>query len=172
MSKVGSYIAGALQGYLVDMASFKAGVTNLGDLKDPAIAKRFDADGDGIVGFEDFFAFADNFGRDERAKLLALAHQYIGLPFATELEEVFPNPFNSSTVIRYHVAQPEEISIDVFGMTGQKVRTLVGDLQQPGIYELTWDGRNDVGSTVSTGVYFVRIQTETSASSKKLTYLK
>ncbi len=47
MSKVGSYIAGALQGYLVDMASFKAGVTNLGDLKDPAIAKRFDADGDG-----------------------------------------------------------------------------------------------------------------------------
>ena len=47
MTKVGHYIKGALQGYLVDTASFEAGVTNLGDLKDPEIAKRFDADGDG-----------------------------------------------------------------------------------------------------------------------------
>ena len=47
MSKVGHYIQGALQGYLVDMDSYNAGVHNLGDLKDPAIAARFDADGDG-----------------------------------------------------------------------------------------------------------------------------
>jgi glycine betaine/proline transport system substrate-binding protein len=47
MSKVGDYIAGALQGYLVDIESYNAGVTNLGDLKDPATAARFDADGDG-----------------------------------------------------------------------------------------------------------------------------
>jgi glycine betaine/proline transport system substrate-binding protein len=47
MSKVGNYIAGALQGYLVDIESYNAGVTNLGDLKDPATAARFDADGDG-----------------------------------------------------------------------------------------------------------------------------
>ena len=45
--RVGNLISGALQGYLVDKASYEAGVTNLGDLKDPAIAKRFDADGDG-----------------------------------------------------------------------------------------------------------------------------
>ena len=47
MSKVGNYIPGALQGYLVDKASFDAGVTNLGDLSDAAVAARFDADGDG-----------------------------------------------------------------------------------------------------------------------------
>ena len=47
MSKVGQYIPGALQGYLVDMASFKAGVTNLGDLAKPDVAKHFDSDGDG-----------------------------------------------------------------------------------------------------------------------------
>ena len=47
MTKVGHYIKGALQGYLVDAESYDAGVTNLGDLKDPEIAKRFDADGDG-----------------------------------------------------------------------------------------------------------------------------
>lgn len=47
LTKVGHYIKGALQGYLVDSASYEAGVTNLGDLKDPETAKRFDADGDG-----------------------------------------------------------------------------------------------------------------------------
>ena len=47
LSKVGTFIEGALQGYLVDKASYDAGVTNLGDLKDPEVAKRFDADGDG-----------------------------------------------------------------------------------------------------------------------------
>lgn len=49
MSKVGNYIAGALQGYLVDSASYAAGVQNLGDLKDPEVAKRFDADGNGTA---------------------------------------------------------------------------------------------------------------------------
>ena len=47
LSKVGTLIEGALQGYLVDKASYDAGVTNLGDFKDPEIAKKFDADGDG-----------------------------------------------------------------------------------------------------------------------------
>lgn len=47
MTKVGSYIPGALQGYLVDIDSYNSGVTNLGDLKDPEVAKRFDSDGDG-----------------------------------------------------------------------------------------------------------------------------
>lgn len=47
MSRVGDYISGSLQGYLVDIDSYNAGVTNLGDLKDPAVAARFDADGDG-----------------------------------------------------------------------------------------------------------------------------
>lgn len=47
MTKVGQYIPGALQGYLVDKASYDAGVRNLGDLKKPAVAKRFDSDGNG-----------------------------------------------------------------------------------------------------------------------------
>ena len=47
MTKVGQYIPGALQGYLVDMESYNSGITNLGDLKDPEVAKRFDSDGDG-----------------------------------------------------------------------------------------------------------------------------
>ncbi len=49
MSKVGTFISGALQGYLVDTESYNAGIQNLGDLKDPEIAKRFDADGNGTA---------------------------------------------------------------------------------------------------------------------------
>lgn len=47
LSMIGTYVSGSLQGYLVDKASYEAGVKNIGDLKDPAVAKRFDADGDG-----------------------------------------------------------------------------------------------------------------------------
>lgn len=49
LSRVGDYIPGALQGYMVDIKSYEAGVRNIGDLKDPAVAKRFDADGDGTA---------------------------------------------------------------------------------------------------------------------------
>ena len=49
MTKVGNFIGGALQGYLVDSASYAAGVQNIGDLKDPEVAKRFDADGNGTA---------------------------------------------------------------------------------------------------------------------------
>ena len=49
MTKIGNFIGGALQGYLVDSASYAAGVQNIGDLKDPEIAKRFDADGNGTA---------------------------------------------------------------------------------------------------------------------------
>ncbi|MFH1312680.1 MAG: N-acetylmuramoyl-L-alanine amidase [Candidatus Eisenbacteria bacterium] len=69
-----------------------------------------------------------------------------------------PNPFNSSTSICYQLAGPcQEVRLVVYDTEGREVRTIVDEGQPPGIYEVRWDGRDDVGRTVCPGVYFFRI---------------
>ena len=48
--------------------------------------------------------------------------------------------------------------MDIFDLTGQKVRTLVRDIREPGFYKITWDGTSEQGITVSTGIYLTRLQ--------------
>ncbi len=117
----------------------------------------FDLSGNGIVDFDDFFLFADNFGKEAQAKLIALAREYIGLP-ATALEQSYPNPFNSSTTIRYLLAQAGWVHLDIYDMSGQKVRPLANTQRASGVYTATWDGTNEQGQAVATGIYFVRLQ--------------
>ena len=117
-----------------------------------------DLSGNGTVDFEDFFLFADSFGKEDRAKLMALAQQYLGLPMASRLEQNYPNPFNSSTVVRYNLGQPGLVQLEVFALTGQKVKSLVRAQQAPGSYQVSWDGKDEQGVGVSTGVYLLRLQ--------------
>ena len=119
---------------------------------------QFDLDNSGSVDFDDFFIFADSFGKEARAKLIALAQEYIGLPAGPSLEQNYPNPFNASTTIRYCVFASTTVRLDVFDLTGQRVKTLVRDSRTPGSYEVTWDGTNEQGSSVSTGMYLTTLQ--------------
>ncbi len=78
-----------------------------------------DFDGDGEVGFSDFFLFAESFGQPARAKLLAMARERIGLPEGPQLLPNAPNPFNSGTVLSWFQLQPGEARLEVFALTGQ-----------------------------------------------------
>jgi hypothetical protein len=132
----------------------------------------YDLDDDGSVGFSDFFILADNFGKEERAKLIALAHEHIGLPLSAQLNQNFPNPFNSSTTIKYQIVQPEVVQLYVFDLAGQKVRSLDNSFKEEGNYSVSWDGKDQFGRQVSTGVYFVTLQTKGFTDSKKMTLMK
>jgi len=79
------------------------------------------------------------------------------LPKEMELHQNFPNPFNPTTVIPYSIAQTTTVRITVFNMLGQQVRTLVDDVMNPGAYKVAWDGKDDLGKTVSSGIYFYRL---------------
>ncbi len=73
------------------------------------------------------------------------------------LESSFPNPFNPSTTIRYQVAKESRVSLIVYNLLGQKVRTLVDGFLSPGNYQIVWEGRNDRGEEVGSGMYFLKM---------------
>jgi len=89
----------------------------------------------------------------------------------------YPNPFNPETWIPYLLAEPAEVMIQIYSITGQLVRTLYIEQQDSGEYvskssAAHWDGRNDVGERVSSGVYFYRIQAGVFTAMRKLTVSK
>ncbi len=86
------------------------------------------------------------------------------LPDRFALFQNFPNPFNASTIIQYNIANFEgvewDITIDVYDLLGRKVRTLFEGRERPGSYETTWDGKDDRGQPVSSGVYIIELSLE------------
>jgi hypothetical protein len=79
------------------------------------------------------------------------------IPLTFELSQNYPNPFNPSTVISYQIPQSEMVTLEIFNTLGQRVRTLVNENQESGRYEVQWDGKNNSGNSLSSGVYLYRL---------------
>jgi hypothetical protein len=88
------------------------------------------------------------------------------------LEQNYPNPFNPETTIRYHIAQKGQVTITIYNMLGQKVKTLVDENKPAGAYIVVWNGRNERGVTVPTGMYFYRMKSGEFTQVRKLLLLK
>jgi len=100
------------------------------------------------------------------------AQEAQALPTTYTLSQNYPNPFNPETVIQYQVAQPTAVKIDIFNIRGQKVHTLVNELQPAGTYNAVWRGVNDAGLPVATGVYIYRMRAGEFVSVRKMLFLK
>jgi len=88
------------------------------------------------------------------------------------LHQNFPNPFNPSTEIRFDLPEAGRVDLAIFNLMGQKIRTLSADQMTPGYHAIVWDGTNDLGSQVATGMYFYSIQTKGFNATKKMLFLK
>ncbi len=95
-----------------------------------------------------------------------------GLPRAFALEQNYPNPFNPSTTIRYALKDNVPVRLKIYNTLGQVVRTLVNTRQQAGSYEVLWDGTNDFGQQVASGMYIYRIEAGDFVQAKRMTLLK
>jgi hypothetical protein len=78
-------------------------------------------------------------------------------PTEFALLQNFPNPFNPETTIKYNVAQGGSVSLRIYNVVGQVVRTLVAEQQSAGRYTVRWNGTDDRGVSVSSGIYFYQI---------------
>lgn len=100
------------------------------------------------------------------------------LPGNFVLYQNFPNPFSSSaqlnaaTVIRFALPRPEEISLTIYNQLGQKVRTISTGRLPAGLHERAWDGRNELGVPVASGVYFYRLQAGQQTKMQKLIVIR
>ena len=82
----------------------------------------------------------------------------IGLPRCYRLDQNYPNPFNASTEICYQTSQYGQVTLKIFNNLGQEVRSLVDAEQKAGQHAITWDGRDNLGRDVASGIFFCRLK--------------
>ena len=115
----------------------------------------------------------------------ALAEAYFGQPATAVAEEFtadrptafalsqnYPNPFNSSTAIAFDLPHQEAVELSVYTIAGQQVTTLVRGVRTAGRYRITWDGRNDAGVALASGVYLYRLRIGTQVETRKMLLLR
>jgi hypothetical protein len=101
----------------------------------------------------------------------------LGVPRGTVVPDrfevsVFPNPFNPTTTIQYWLPNASNVEIEVCDIMGRTIWRAVAPAQQTGVHSLQWNGITVGGTTAGTGVYFLRVRTNTNVISKKLLLLK
>lgn len=94
------------------------------------------------------------------------------LPLRFSLEQNFPNPFNPSTEIRFRLEQPSEIELSVYNILGQKIKTLAFGSFPGGEHSVVWDGRDERGGSLSSGVYFYRLRAEAWVLTRRMVLIK
>ncbi|MDQ7065432.1 MAG: FlgD immunoglobulin-like domain containing protein, partial [candidate division KSB1 bacterium] len=93
-------------------------------------------------------------------------------PTLFSLEANYPNPFNSSTVIHYQLPVNSLVELAIFNVQGQRVRTLVHADQSAGRHRSVWNGRNDAGDPVPSGVYLYRIKARKFCATRRLILMR
>ena len=83
----------------------------------------------------------------------------------------YPDPFNAETMIRYGIPKGGAVRLSIFAPTGH-IRTLVDGEHLAGTYSVTWDGRDDIGRDVASGVYLCRMETEEYRAVRKLVLIR
>lgn len=94
------------------------------------------------------------------------------VPIQYKLEQNFPNPFNGSTKISYTLSHSANVKIYIYNLLGQIVKIIDDGFHPIGKYTVAWNGKNNIGEIVASGIYFYKISTEEFVAQKKMIYLK
>ena len=96
----------------------------------------------------------------------------VTLPKEFALHNNYPNPFNPVTNITYDIPEATDVTLEIYNVMGQRVRTLAQGNHEPGRYQIVWSATNDIGQALSSGMYIYRIQAGDFVSVKKLVLMK
>jgi hypothetical protein len=94
------------------------------------------------------------------------------IPSTFALRQNYPNPFNPATTFQFEVPAESRIRLIVYNLLGEAVRTLVDESVEAGLHRATWDGKDDAGRSVVSGVYFYRMEAGDFVSTRKMVLLK
>ena len=90
------------------------------------------------------------------------------VPSVFSLEQNYPNPFNPSTHIKYGLTENSHITLKVYNMLGQEIKTLVDEFQSVGSNLIIWDGKDNFGDLASSGLYTVQLKADTKVLTRKM----
>jgi len=79
-----------------------------------------------------------------------------------------PNPFSTATFLTYDLERPDRVRLEVFDLRGRRVRTLVADREYAGWHRVAWDGADERGQGLPSGIYFCRLRTTRFAMTRRL----
>ncbi len=88
------------------------------------------------------------------------------------LSQNYPNPFNPVTTIEYYLPKSALVKLSVYNILGQKVRNLVNEYQTAGIKRMSWDGKDETGNSVASGIYFYKLSASDFAETRKMLLIK
>jgi hypothetical protein len=94
------------------------------------------------------------------------------IPDTCRLSQNYPNPFNPNTTISFQIPVAGRVSLQVFDASGRLVRTLVNEYKDPGLYAVDWDGKDNNGAALVSGVYFYKIQTGAFKETRKMVLIR
>lgn len=124
------------------------------------------------VAGERYFYMLEDLDRSGARTLHGPVEVMLQLPATHALEQNFPNPFNPETAVRFRLPRGERVQLIVFNPLGQQVRTLIDGRLEAGYHAVKWDGRDEMGEKVSSGVYYYRLVTPGYQAVKKMALVK
>ncbi|NUQ40797.1 MAG: T9SS type A sorting domain-containing protein, partial [Calditrichaceae bacterium] len=114
--------------------------------------------------------YFDDYGIEEY--IVGIGDDQPQIPAEFSLQQNYPNPFNPSTVIKYALKENANVTLTIYNMLGQEVKTLVSAHQAAGIKEAAWDGTNNSGAQVASGIYIYRLEANDFVASRKMLLMK
>ncbi|MBX7151810.1 right-handed parallel beta-helix repeat-containing protein [bacterium] len=97
---------------------------------------------------------------------------HVVLPKSLELSQNYPNPFNPTTAIRFGLPEEGRVVLTVYNILGQKIKELVNEARSAGYHQVDWNGKNESGVQVASGVYIYRLETISGVKMKKMLLIK
>ena len=94
------------------------------------------------------------------------------LPTVFRLAQNYPNPFNPQTIIKFDLPEPVPVVLNIFDITGRKIHTLVNNSMEAGSHQVVWNGQDDYGNQVASGVHLYRIQAGSFTAVNKMMLLR
>jgi len=94
------------------------------------------------------------------------------IPVPYNLLPAYPNPFNTETTISFEISEPELVTLTIYNITGQIVKTLMNKYYKTGHYTLGWNGRDNKGAILESGIYIIRMKAGDFSSTRKILHLK
>jgi hypothetical protein len=139
-------------------------------LNGDSMVAQVQTDGDGVAIIPVEYNFADTFTvfaykegfatatKQLNPQLVLGTDDDVTLPRQFALYQNYPNPFNPTTVIAFQIERPATVTLDIYNVLGEKVKTAMHGQITAGRHQVEWDGSNDAGQPVSSGVYFAKLR--------------